>query len=230
MKKAVCLLSGGLDSTTALYWTKSQGCDVSALTIHYGQLHECEIEAAKTICRGLEIPHQIISVPMPWGGSALLDKDIPIPIDRDAAQMGQDIPATYVPARNTVFLSLAASYSEAIGAEVIVIGANALDYSGYPDCRPEYFESFTETLKRGTRSGAEGRPIQIEAPLLRMTKKEIVLLAQSLKVPLEKTWSCYLGKERPCGVCDSCRLRQKGFGGAGLEDPQISDVSARILS
>lgn len=222
MKKAVCLLSGGLDSTTTLYIALREGYEVTALTIHYGQLHEKEIESARVIASDLKIPQHMLSVPLPWGGSALLDSGIPIPVARDCFQMKAEIPATYVPARNSIFLSLAASLAEAQGAEAIFIGANALDYSGYPDCRPEYLRSFEEMLRRGTKAGIEGKMIRIEAPLIRLSKKVIIELAHALGVPFQKTWSCYQGWDIPCGQCDSCRLRAKGFREAGMEDPLIA--------
>jgi 7-cyano-7-deazaguanine synthase len=221
MKKAVCLLSGGLDSTTALYAALKEGYGVCALTIHYGQLHAKEIDSAKQIARDLGLEHQILAIDLPWKGSALLDSKIPIPVHRNLAQMTQEIPPTYVPARNTIFLSLAASYAEALCATAIFIGANALDYSGYPDCRPEYFEAFNKMIRKGTKAGLEGEGIKIEAPLVHLSKKEIIELGVSLGVPFEKTWSCYQGGAVPCGICDSCLLRAKGFQEAGIQDPLI---------
>jgi 7-cyano-7-deazaguanine synthase len=217
--KAVCLFSGGLDSTTALYAALQKGYEVQTLTIHYGQTHEKEVECARRIASSLGLENHVIRFSLPWGGSALLDREIPIPLGRQESEMAEEIPVTYVPARNSVFLSFAASYAEACGAGVIFLGANALDYSGYPDCRPEYFVAFSEAIRRGTKAGAEGRIIRIEAPLLRLSKKEIVELGVSLGVPFEKTWSCYRGKEIPCGGCDSCLLRAKGFREAGIRDP-----------
>lgn len=222
MKKAVCLLSGGLDSTTALYVARSQGYNVKALTVHYGQLHEKEILCAKEIAKHLQIEHKIISISLPWGGSALLDPQIPVPVGREESEISQGIPSTYVPARNSIFLTLAASYAEASEAEAIFIGANALDYSGYPDCRPEYFEAFQEAIRLGTKVGLEGKAIRIETPLLNLSKKEIVKLGLKLKVPFEKTWSCYQGREFPCEQCDSCLLRAKGFREAGIQDPLVA--------
>ncbi len=222
MKKAVCLLSGGLDSTTALYKAVTEGYQPTALTVFYGQLHHKEIECAKKIAGELRVPHYFISMELPWKGSSLLDASVPMPTMREESEMAKGIPSTYVPARNTIFLSLAASCAESIDAEGIFIGANVLDYSGYPDCRPEFFESFEETLLRGTKAGVEGRKIKIHAPLLNLNKKEIVQLGQLLNVPFEKTWSCYRGKNAPCGECDSCRLRAKGFKEAGLSDPLLS--------
>lgn len=219
---AVCLLSGGLDSTTALYIALNEGYTPLALTIDYGQLHRRELESASRIAKYLGIEHQMISVHLPWGGSALLDSEIPIPQNRSADEIPKEIPSTYVPARNTIFLSLAASFLEARGGEAIFIGANALDYSGYPDCRPEYFSNFESVLKQGTKRGVEGNSIEIKAPLIALKKSEIIRLANRLGVPLEWTWSCYKGGEFPCGVCDSCLLREKGFREAGVLDPLIT--------
>lgn len=221
MKKAVVLLSGGLDSATALYVARRDGYQITALSFFYGQKHHRELDFARALAAGLGIPHFTGEVPMPWKGSALLDAATAIPQNRSHAEMGTGIPATYVPARNSVFLALAASCAEATGAGHIVIGANVLDYSGYPDCRPEYFRAFEEMLRKGTKAGAEGMALKIEAPLLQLTKKEIILLANRLGVPLEKTWSCYQGGAQPCGTCDSCILRAKGFEEAGLSDPLI---------
>lgn len=227
VKKAVCLFSGGLDSTTALYAARAEGYETSAVTIHYGQLHEREIEFAKQTAAALKIPHYLIPLSMPWGGSSLLDRKITMPSGRSENEMEKDIPNTYVPARNSVFLALAVSCAEAVGAEAVFIGANALDYSGYPDCRPDFFEAFEEVVRRGTKAGVEGRKIEIKAPLLKLSKKEIIQLAGKLSVPLEKTWSCYKGSASPCGECDSCRLRAKGFREAGIEDPLIHATSSK---
>lgn len=222
LKKAVCLLSGGLDSTTALYAACQDGFEVTALTLHYGQLHAKEIEFAKKTAAALKLPHHLVSFQMPWKGSSLLDVSIPVPVNRDENAMGADIPSTYVPARNSIFLTLAASCAEAAGADSIFIGANVLDYSGYPDCRPEFFDAFGKMIKLGTKAGIEGQGIKIYAPLLNLNKKEIIQLGLKLKVPFEMTWSCYQGKNVPCGNCDSCKLRAKGFAEAGIPDPAIS--------
>lgn len=216
---AVCLFSGGLDSTTVLYFALERSYTPLALTIDYGQLHRRELESAARIANHLNMEHQMISISLPWGGSALLDSQIPIPENRTADEIPKEIPVTYVPARNTIFLSLAASLAEARGAEAIFIGVNALDYSGYPDCRSDYFVKFESVLKQGTKCGVEGKPIKIEAPLIALKKSEIIRLAGRLGAPLEWTWSCYKGGEFPCGVCDSCLLREKGFKEAGMVDP-----------
>lgn len=220
--KAVCLFSGGLDSTTVLYAALRQGYEVTALTIHYGQKHERELTGAREILEPLGVKHHVISIELPWGGSSLLDRASEIPQGRAEAEMSSEIPSTYVPARNTIFLSFAGSLAETLGAEAIFIGANAIDYSGYPDCRPEFLNAMAGVLEQGTKAGVSGRGIRIEAPLVRLSKKTIVQLAQTLQVPLEKTWSCYLGGDAPCGTCDSCLLRKKGFEEAGLTDPALS--------
>lgn len=220
-RKAVCLLSGGLDSTTCLYMARREDYEVTALVVNYGQSHSREIKSAREICTDLDLPFWVVPLTLPWGGSALLDPHLLIPMGRDEKMMQKEIPATYVPARNTIFLSLAASLAEVLGAESIFIGANAIDYSGYPDCRPDYLAAYERMIKFGTKQGFNGKKLKIEAPLLRLSKRTIILLAASLKVPFEKTWSCYQGKEMPCGDCDACRIRQKGFQEAGLEDPLI---------
>ena len=222
MKKAVCLLSGGLDSTVSLYVARSEGYSPVALSIEYGQRHSREISFARALTERLKIPHHVAALSMPWKGSALLDTKIPLPKDRDEKMMSGEIPNTYVPGRNSVFLSMAMSCAETEKANAIFLGVNALDYSGYPDCRPEYLEAITTAMWSGTKAGVEGREIEIKAPLIRLTKKDIVLLGQKLGVPFETTWSCYAGGDEPCGVCDSCILRAKGFREAGIPDPLIS--------
>lgn len=225
MKKAVVLLSGGLDSSTALYYAKSKGYRCICLIFDYGQRHRREIESAKRIAKRARCNCEIIKISLPWKGSSLLDKKMKLPITD--YRLPITIPSTYVPSRNIIFLSFALSYAEAIGAGAIFIGANAIDYSGYPDCRPEFFKAFRKVVASGTRIGSprsEAKPlrrgqVKIETPLIRKSKKEIVRLAKHLNVPLNFTWSCYKGNHRPCGVCDSCILRAKGFREAGIEDP-----------
>ena len=219
LRKAVCLFSGGLDSTTVLYYAIREGYAPLALTIHYGQFHERELKSAQHIASRLKIRHEVVAIELPWGGSALLDPSIPIPENRSAEEIPKDIPTTYVPARNTIFLSLAASFAEAQNADTIFIGANALDYSGYPDCRSEYFTQFNTLLQMGTKAGVEGKKIEIKAPLVQMKKSEIIRLAYVLGVPFEWTWSCYRGEEIHCGKCDACLLREKGFKEVGILDP-----------
>lgn len=218
-KKAICLLSGGLDSATCLYDALKKGFKVIALTIDYGQRHDRELRSARAFARLLKIRHYEVDFEMPWRGSSLTDKSVAIHDAADVQHISKRIPNTYVPARNSIFLSLAASCAEAEGAEAIFIGANAVDYSGYPDCRPVYLKAFEDLIKKGTKAGAEGRKLKIHSPLLRLSKKEIILKARRLNVPIEKTWSCYRGGAKPCGKCDSCLLREKGFNDAGLTDP-----------
>lgn len=217
-KKAVVLLSGGLDSTTALYWASAQGYQPHCLIIDYGQRHRREIQSAEKIAQLKKIPYQILRCELPWGGSALLDKTEDLPKGRSYEEMAAEIPSTYVPARNTLFLSFALSWAEAIRAEAIVIGANQLDWSGYPDCRKDFFDAFEKVVETGTKIGIEGKPIRIIAPLLKKTKADIIRLGRQLGVRFEWTWSCYQGGDTPCGECDSCRLRAKGFKEAGARD------------
>lgn len=225
MRKAIVLLSGGLDSTTTLYYAKSKGYKCHCLIFDYGQRHRREIGSAKRIAKKAKCKAQVIKIALPWKGSSLLDRNIKIPAQVKGKRLKvKGIPSTYVPARNTIFLSFALSYAEAIGAEAIFIGANAIDYSGYPDCRPGFFRAFREVVRTGTKTGAlahwrTGAQVKIKTPLIDKSKKEIVELAKRLKAPLELTWSCYKGGKRPCGVCDSCLLRTKGFKEAGILDP-----------
>jgi len=212
---AVILLSGGLDSATVLYWAYQNGYRPACLTVQYGQIHAREIQNAKKIARSLKLPHEICHVPMPWKGSALLDRKIKMPRNRSFNAIGHGIPATYVPARNTILLSLALGWAETLKAKTIFIGAHQLDYSGYPDCRPEYFQALQRAFNKGTKMGR----FKIVAPLLKKDKAQIIRLAHRLGVPLQWTWSCYSGGAQPCGTCDSCRLRQAGFEKAGLKDP-----------
>lgn len=212
MKRAIVLLSGGLDSATTLYFARSQGYRCSCLIFDYGQRHGKEIKSAKAIARSVNCKYQIIKISLPWKGSSLLDRKIKI------AALTKGMPGTYVPARNIIFLSFAASYAETIGARKIFIGANVLDYSGYPDCRPAFFKAFSRALNKGSKSGVSGKRIQIETPLVYKTKGEIIKLGLRLGVPHALTWSCYQGGKNPCGVCDSCRLRAKGFKEIGKKD------------
>ncbi len=218
-KKAVVLLSGGIDSTTALYLAKSKGYDCYALTFDYGQRHSKEQALADAIATSAGIvAHQVISVNLDaWGGSALTDNRMDVP---DYNKEETQIPITYVPARNMIFLSIAASYAEVIGARDIFIGISQVDYSGYVDCRKEFIETMEAAINKGTVCGAENNdPIRIQAPFLNMTKADEVKLGISLGVDYSKTWSCYKGEELACGVCDSCRLRLNAFQEAGMADP-----------
>lgn len=220
-KKAVVLLSGGLDSTTTLYVARHQGYNVTALIFDYGQRHQKEIQHAKRIAQHGGCSYKIVKISLPWKGSALLDKKIAVPTHRMLRAGEKKIPLTYVPSRNIIFLSLAASFAEAIGAKNIFIGANAIDYSGYPDCRPKFVRAFQNVLAHGTKAGAEGKHIKIHAPLIHKTKAEIISLGRKLKVPYHLTWSCYQGTKKPCGVCDSCVLRKRGFDALKMKDPVL---------
>ena len=213
------LLSGGLDSTTAAAWAKAQGHELYAISFDYGQRHRRELSSARKVASALGVrEHRVLKVPIgQLGGSALTDKAIPVP--KAGKSIGDRIPSTYVPARNTVFLSLALAYAEVVGSRAIVIGANALDYSGYPDCRPEYLAAFEAMANLATKAGVEGRPLRILAPLVELSKADIVRLGTRLQAPLAMTWSCYKGGRQPCGTCESCVLRRKGFEAAGVVDP-----------
>jgi 7-cyano-7-deazaguanine synthase len=228
MPKAVLLLSGGLDSYTAGAIARADGYELYALTIQYGQVHAREVEAARLVARALGASrHLEMNVPLSsFGGSALVG-DGAIPKDRPADASG--IPSTYVPARNTVFLSLALAWAEVVGAEAIVIGVNALDYSGYPDCRPDYLRAFERVATLATKAGVEGRPLRILAPLLELSKADIIRRGLSLALDYGLTHSCYdpLSDGRPCGLCDSCRLRAKGFAEAGVRDPVAGFQTSR---
>lgn len=221
--KAVVLLSGGLDSYTAAAVAKRDGYRLLALTVRYGQVHALEVAAARAVAQALDVDrHLELDVNLAaFGGSSLVgDGDIPRARDLD----GPEIPSTYVPARNTVFLSLALAFAEVAGAEAIVIGVNALDYSGYPDCRPEYLAAFERLAALATRAGVEGRPLRVLAPLLHLSKAGIIRLGESLGLDYGVTLSCYSpsSDRQPCGTCDSCRLRARGFAEAGVADPALS--------
>jgi 7-cyano-7-deazaguanine synthase len=221
--RAVVLLSGGLDSATAAAMAREDGFELYALTVFYGQRHRCEIESARAVARALGVARHV-ELPVDlsaFGGSALTGA-IEVPKDRplDAA----DIPVTYVPARNTVFLSLALAWAETLGARDVFIGVNALDYSGYPDCRPEFIQAFERLADLATRAGVEGARMKIHAPLIRLSKAEIIRRGLELGVDYAITHSCYDpdASGRPCEHCDSCLLRAKGFAEAGVADPALS--------
>lgn len=209
-RKAVVLLSGGIDSTTTLYLAKKQGYKCHALIFDYGQRHKRELRSAAAVAKRAKVTYKMLKISLPWGGSSLLDKEMKIPARRSF----KGIPSTYVPARNTIFLSFALSYAEAIGAEAIFIGANAIDFSGYPDCRPSFYKAFQKVIREGTKI----KRIKVLTPLISMTKAQIIKLGLKLGAPLGLTWSCYKGGRKPCGVCDSCLLRRRGFLEAGLPE------------
>lgn len=222
-KKAVVLLSGGLDSATCVAIAQDQGYEVYALSFRYGQRHSVELEAADRIADHLSVAeHKTAVIDLTLFGGSALTADIDVPKDRNEGEMEADIPVTYVPARNTIFLSFALAYAEVVGAKNIFIGVNALDYSGYPDCRPEFIKSYEETANLGTKVGVtEDERIRIRTPLLNMTKAEIAATGTKLGVDYAMTISCYDPdtEGRACGHCDSCLLRKKGFTEAGLQDP-----------
>lgn len=224
MKPAVVLLSGGLDSYTAAAIAREEGYALHALTVRYGQRHAVEIEAARRVARQLGVRRHVeIDVDLAAFGGSALTADLAVPHDRPLDAPG--IPITYVPARNTVFLSLALGWAEVLGAQDLFIGVNALDYSGYPDCRAEFLAAFEALAGVATKAGVEGARFRIHAPLLRMTKAEIIRRGAGLGLDYGLTLSCYDPSPagRPCGRCDSCRLRAKGFAEAGLTDPLIGD-------
>jgi 7-cyano-7-deazaguanine synthase len=219
--KAVILLSGGLDSSTVLYQAKADGYECYAISFDYQQRHRRELQSADAIARCANVKeHQVVSFDLrQWGGSALTDDSMDLPEHRCVDQMSQDIPITYVPARNTIFLSFGLSYAEAIDAQALYIGVNALDYSGYPDCRPDYIQAMQHVFELGTKQGREGQTIKIVTPLIDLKKTAIIELGNQLGVPWEQTWSCYAGGDVACGVCDSCQLRLAAFAELGLNDP-----------
>lgn len=219
--RAVVLLSGGLDSTVAAAMTRARGDELVALSFDYGQRHGRELRAAREVAKALDVvEHRVLQLDVgELGGSALTDDAIDVPMDREEDEMAEGIPVTYVPARNTIMLAYGLAQAEVTGSDAVVIGANALDYSGYPDCRPEYLDAFQRMANLATKRAVEGHPVRIEAPLVEMTKADIVRRGLELDAPLHLTWSCYEGGEVACGRCDSCQLRSKGFREAGAEDP-----------
>jgi 7-cyano-7-deazaguanine synthase len=222
MKRAVVLLSGGIDSTTTLAIAIAEGCEVYALSFDYGQRHQIEVEAARRVADSLGAKeHRVAKIDMRvFGGSALTD-NIDVPKQRSETEIALGIPVTYVPARNTIFLAYALAWAEAISASDIFLGVNAIDYSGYPDCRPEFIEAFETLANLGTKAGVEGRRFHIHTPLIKFSKAEIIRKAVELGVDLSLTHSCYDPSREglACGQCDSCLLRLKGFREAGIKDP-----------
>lgn len=223
-KKAVILVSGGLDSATTLAIARDAGYDCYAMSFNYGQRHQIELESAKAVSSAMGVlEHKVVNLGLgDIGGSALTDENIAVPQNTNK-DISTGIPVTYVPARNTVFLSLALGWAEVLDADAIFIGVNAVDYSGYPDCRPEYIDAFQTMANLATKKGVEGQLIQIETPLINMTKAEIIKKGTALGVDYAKTLSCYApdAEGRACGLCDSCRLRQQGFAEAHLSDPTV---------
>jgi len=221
--KAVVLLSGGMDSTTVAAIARSRGFDVHALTFRYGQRHQAEVEAARQVAERLGVrSHEVLDIDLRAFGGSALTGDLEVPKDRPLDEMGHGIPSTYVPARNTIFLAFALGWSEVLGASDIFLGANAVDYSGYPDCRPEFIQAFQTMANLATRAGVEGgRKLTIHAPLLALSKREIIEQGLALGVDYAITRTCYdpLPEGAACGRCDACQLRLKGFREAGLEDP-----------
>lgn len=244
-KLGVILLSGGLDSTTVATMARRDGAELLAVTVHYGQTHSRELTAAAAVARALDLQHKVVDVTffgeLAWY-SALTNPDrFTLPTGRDTAGMSYRVPITYVPLRNTFFITLAAAYLESAALDLIevqacdpatldasiFIAANAVDYSGYPDCRPEFYESMSQSLRLGSKLGAQyGVGLNIETPIIDKSKAGIVRIATELAAPIELTWSCYSGADHPCGSCDSCLLRAKGFAEAGLADPALTaDIS-----
>ncbi|MBX9626794.1 MAG: 7-cyano-7-deazaguanine synthase QueC [Gemmataceae bacterium] len=222
MPRAVVLLSGGLDSTTTFAVAKAGGFEVYALSVDYGQRHRAELDRAAAVAKSLgAADHRTVKLDLRAVGGSALTADVAVPKDRSADDMGHGVPVTYVPARNTILLGLALGYAEVVGAFDLFIGANVLDYSGYPDCRPEFLAAFENLASLATKAGVEGGRFTVHAPLLKMTKAEIIREGVRLGVDYSLTLSCYDpdASGRACGRCDSCQLRRKGFGEAGVPDP-----------
>jgi len=221
-RAAVVLLSGGMDSAVSLAWAQREGFAAHALTIAYGQRHGIEVDRAAKLAAAMRaVSHRIVTIDLSFlAGSALTDPTVAVPKDRSEAAIAEGVPVTYVPARNAMFLTIALGWAESLGARDLVIGVNAVDYSGYPDCRPGFLSAFEALARQGTKAGAGGEAWRVHAPLLALSKAEIVRLARSWGVPLDLTLSCYdPGPDgRPCGACDACLLREKGFREAGAAD------------
>ena len=212
-QKAIVLFSSGLDSTTVLYYAMSKGYDCHCLIFDYGQKHNKEVENATKFAKSLKLNYHVVKTSIPWDTSSLINKSKKIPEHKQIKE--GFVPSTYVPGRNTIFLSYAISYAETIKAKKIFLGINAVDFSSYPDCTPQYLKSMQQVMK-ALKNG-----IEICAPIEKYSKAQIIKLGTKLKVPYEKTWSCYNGKNKPCGKCDSCKLRAKGFKEAGIDDPAL---------
>ena len=212
-QKAIVLFSSGLDSTTVLYYAMRKGYDCHCLIFDYGQKHNKEVDNAKKVAKSLKLNYHVVKTSIPWDTSSLINKNKKIPEHKQIKE--GFVPSTYVPGRNTIFLSYAISYAETIKAKKIFLGINAVDFSSYPDCTPQYLKAMQQVMK-SLKNG-----IEICAPIEKYSKAQIIKLGTRLKVPYEKTWSCYNGKNRPCGKCDSCKLRAKGFKEAGIDDPAL---------
>ena len=228
-KKAVVLFSGGLDSTTALCWALAEGYDCLAVSFDYGQRHSRENASARAIARRLGVKLYEIKLDFPWfRTSSLVNAGMKLP-QVSLSKIGRpgNIPSTYVPGRNLVFAAAGFSLADSAGAQAVVLGPNVVDYSGYPDCRPEFYRALAKAAAYGTRSGADGKKIKLLTPLIKLSKAEIARLGVKLKAPLELTWSCYGGGKKPCGRCDSCKLRAKGFSDAGFADPALAGLEKR---
>lgn len=226
MAEAVVLLSGGLDSSTVLAIASEKGYEIVALTFDYGQKHKRELNSARKIAKHFKAKEHLV-VPLNIGEllkSSLTSEAMAIPQRESLDEAGSGVPSTYVPSRNIIFLSIAASVAESRGAQAVYIAANSVDFSGYPDCTPEFIATFQKVLDVGTKAGKEGNGMTVEAPILTRSKAEIVKEAVRLKVPLELTWSCYRGGAKACGRCDSCLLRLEGFSRAGVKDPLEYEV------
>jgi 7-cyano-7-deazaguanine synthase len=221
VKKVIALLSGGMDSVTAAAIVKQKGYEIYALTVSYGQRHAREIESAKRLAIWLKATeHEVLDLPI----SRLLKSSLTnadSDVTGDESKLGKRIPATYVPGRNAILLAIAAAWAESIGAEAIVIGVNAIDFAGYPDCGQPFIDAFENVIKVSSRSGVEGHPVEILAPIASMSKADIIRKGNELGVPFKDTWSCYKGGGKPCGVCDSCILRVNGFKAVGIPDPAL---------
>ena len=222
MKRAVVLLSGGIDSTTTLAIARAEGCEAYALSFDYGQRHHIEIDSARRVADSLGAKeHRVAKIDLRVFGGSALTGDVTVPKKRSETEISQGIPVTYVPARNTIFLAYALAYAEVISAEDIFLGVNAIDYSGYPDCRPEFIEAFERVANLATKAGVEGRHFHFHTPLIKLSKADIIRKAVELGVDLSLTHSCYDPSREglACGECDSCQLRLKGFREAGIKDP-----------
>jgi 7-cyano-7-deazaguanine synthase len=223
-KKAVILISGGIDSTTTLALAKTEGFDLYTLSIQYGQRNDYELQFAQKIAQSMGVKkHLVLDIDLSRIGGSALTTDIPVPKHQNEMKTNQTIPITYVPARNTIFLSLGLAWAESLGASDIFIGVNAVDYSGYPDCRPQFIQAFEKMANLGTRTGTEGKSFRIHTPLIQMTKAQIIRRGTALGIDYSQTHSCYdpSPEGKACGMCNSCILRKKGFKEAGIPDPTV---------